>query len=255
MLKRPILVVAVVCGLAAGVARATSHSCTPGAPFPVGPLTGTTTCNRATGQCEAGAASALYKAMCGVMVCHHKEAAAAVSGRTLKAPEETCEDTALTKLGAAIAKGQSRDGAQCGCVDPTGLQDNLEGFLDSFNGLVYCSPGVPIDPGGDDSGSVATHDEVAEHNRLSECLCTFGRQEMNCQRHAAQHASSGLSPFDEAGCEATAQARYAACTAKLVHLAACNDVTTMGAIVGFQLASYGSTIFCSASPSGAFLVR
>jgi hypothetical protein len=46
---------------------------------------------------------------------------------------------------------------------------------------------------------------------------------------------------------------YAACTAKLKSFPACNDVTTMGAIVGFQLAGYGSTMFCSASPSGAFL--
>jgi hypothetical protein len=170
-------------------------------------------------------------------------------------PEETCEDNALMSLVTKIGTDQAKKGAHCGCVDPSSTRDQWETFLDTVvNELIYCSPGVTIDPGGDDAGTAATHDEVAEHARLGVCLCHFEHGLAVCHAKAAKAALLGRSS-DDGGCEAVAQGKFAECTTKLrPPLPACNDLSLITAVVQSTLDGvFAPEIYCSASPSGAFV--
>jgi hypothetical protein len=232
-----------------------STNCTPGLPLGDGDDTGITTCNSETEYCETHTALVMSQAMCSILTCHKKQANHAVTGNSSNTPEETCEGAALTTFVAKATKAQGRRGAQCGCIDIAGLTSLIEVSLDAMiNSALYCAPGPPIDPGGDDLGTLGTPQEVKAESALGACLCKFSTALIGCHRKAAQDALRGES-FDEEGCEAQAATARTNCLSHLESgLAPCNipPISVLSQTEALLDATNG-LIFCSASPSGAFL--
>ena len=170
-----------------------STNCTPGLPLGDGDDTGITTCNSETEYCETHTALVMSQAMCSILTCHKKQANHAVTGNSSNTPEETCEGAALTTFVAKATKAQGRRGAQCGCVDIADLTSLIEVSLDAMiNSALYCAPGPPIDPGGDDLGTLGTPQEVKAESALGACLCKFSTALIGCHRKAAQDARSAV---------------------------------------------------------------
>ena len=144
-----------------GAGPAVASHCTPGLPLGDGDDTGIASCNSKTVACERGTAFAMGKAMCGILSCHKKQANHAVNPNSKTVPEEPCEDTALTRFVTKAMQAQTKGGAPCGCIDIAGLRNLIEMTLDTtINSALYCAPGPPIDPSGDDLGTLGTPPEV-----------------------------------------------------------------------------------------------
>jgi len=205
--------------------------------------------------CERFTAFAMGKAMCGILTCHRKQANHAVNPNSKTVLEEPCEDTALTRFVTKATQAQGKGGA-CGCIDIAGLRNLIEMTLDTtINSALYCAPGPPIDPGGDDLGTLGTPPEVRAESGLGACVCQVASHLIGCHRKAAAEALLGR-VFDEEGCEEEAVAKA---EARCIHhleaaLAPCNIPTS--SVLSQTEALLDATnglIFCSASPSGAFL--
>src|SRR5262249_12277368 len=105
------------------------------------------------------------------------------------------------------------------------------GSLDVQNGLVYCdtSSGTPIDPSGDDAGSVpSSADGLKSSDGVGNDLAKLWRAIGKCSTEAADAAFKGKA-FDEATCRSTATGKYDAAAAKLIAKGGCPTCLDAGA--------------------------
>jgi hypothetical protein len=186
-------------------------------------------------KCERGIVKALGKFGGAVIKCHAKQADGAFKQKPVD--EETCEETgsksAKGKFDATVAKTAPKCPpevvANAGTVS-AGLVSG-SGSLDVQNGLVYCdtSSGTPIDPSGDDAGSVpSSADGLKCSDGVGKDLAKLWGAIGKCSTEAADAAFKGKA-FDEATCRSTATGKYDAAAAKLIAKGGCPTCLDAGA--------------------------
>ena len=183
--------------------------------------------------------------------CHIKAADSALKGKAFD--EELCEQAkCLQKFAAKGAKLIAAGGCPS-CLDATGqdaIATQLEGFVDSINGDVYCTPGTPL--GGDDPGNVPPDTNTARcQSKMQTNLARF----MNCVRLGHKKAARQAFRGDAFNDEALEQACRALYNNAILPCAACLDATAEGdlATQAEQFADDNlGAVYC-ASPSGAFV--
>jgi hypothetical protein len=212
--------------------------------------------DKKTGSCEEKiAGNVATKLVLGIAKCHMKQVSdafkAAAKGTTSSFDEESCEDTAVSKFVNVSST------ADCPCVDTATIASSARGILDANNNLVYCDPaGSPIDPSGDDTGSVPTTKAILGcEQKLAKCVTLLVKGYVKCHQLAAKAALNGKT-FDEDGCETTnpkgPALAYQQCVSSLQGCQGCEQPSTIASLVDGALDGSNGLVFC-ASPSGAFL--
>jgi hypothetical protein len=212
-------------------------------------------------KCETGIVKALGKFGGAVIKCHAKQADGAFKQKPVD--EETCEEagpqSAKGKLDATVAKTAPKCPPEvvmnAGAVS-AGLVSG-SGSLDVQNGLVYCdtSSGTPIDPSGDDAGSVpSSADGLKCSDGVGKDLAKLWGAIGKCSTKAADAAFKGKA-FDEATCRSTATGKYDAAAAKLIAKGGCPSCLDAGAQLALrealltQLDAFDGQIFVCPAPT------
>src|SRR5262249_9123851 len=186
-------------------------------------------------KCETGIVKALGKFGGAVIKCHAEQADGAFKQKPVD--EETCEEagpkSAKGKFDATVAQTAPKCPPEvvtnAGTVS-AGLVSG-SGSLDVQNGLVYCdtSSGTPIDPSGDDAGSVpSSADGLKCSDGVGKDLAKLWGAIGKCSTEAADAAFKGKA-FDEATCRSTATGKYDAAAAKLIAKGGCPTCLDAGA--------------------------
>ena len=216
----------------------------------------------AIAKCEAGAGKAVDKLIACILKCHASRASGKLADDTA---EDACEKTlagksctALFALAIAKLKGCPA------CINGTtmgNLAGLTENVLDRNNSTVYCdtSSGTPF--GADDTGFVPTAKSAS-----AKCEAGAAKAEgklIGCidKCHASRASGKLADDTAEDSCEKTlagksCTALFAASIAKLSGCPACINGTTMANLANLTetlIDGNNSTVYCSASPSGAFV--
>jgi len=186
-------------------------------------------------KCETGIVKALGKFGGAVINCHAEQADGAFKQKPVD--EETCEEagpkSAKGKFDATVAQTAPKCPPEvvtnAGTVSAELVSGS--GSLDVQNGLVYCdtSSGTPIDPSGDDAGSVpSSADGLKCSDGVGKDLAKLWGAIGKCSTEAADAAFKGKA-FDEATCRSTATGKYDAAAAKLIAKGGCPTCLDAGA--------------------------
>jgi hypothetical protein len=216
----------------------------------------------ATAKCEAGAAKAEGKLQQCIKKCHASRASGKLADDTA---EDSCEKTLAGKSCTAKFAGAIAKLKGCPpCINGTtmaSLANLTEVLIDSNNSTVYCdtSSGTPF--GGDDTGDVPPPKSAS-----AKCEAGAAKAEAKLEAcigkcHASRFAGKLADDTAEDSCEKTlagksCAAKFTASIAKLSGCPPCINGTTMANLAGLTeslIDSNNSTIYCSSSPSGAFL--
>jgi hypothetical protein len=179
--------------------------------------------------------------------------------------EDSCEKTlagksCTAKFAASIAKLKGCPA----CINGTTMGNAasmIEGFIDSFNFMVYCdtSSGTPF--GGDDIGDIPPPKSATAKCEAGAAKAVGKLVACIDKCHLSRASGKLADDTAEDSCEKTlagksCTAKFAGSIAKLSGCPSCINGTTMGNLAGTVeglLDGANSTFACSASPSGAFV--
>ena len=177
-------------------------------------------------QCSDSAAKAYSKLETAINKCHNSLASTrysqVIEGSTKVFDEEACEADAQQRFDSVLF--DLSDGGDCDAgtllLTAPDAAIALETDLDARGADLYCdaTSGTSLDPGGDDDGDVpATRDAVGCTRRATISLGKLAKAVVRCHQRAAADGLALRDPaFDEDGCEAEAQGKYAQRAASLL---------------------------------------
>jgi hypothetical protein len=216
----------------------------------------------ATAKCEAGAAKAEDKLIACIFKCHASRASGKLADDTA---EDSCEKTLAGKACTALFAGSIAKLKGCPpCINGTtmaSLANLTEALIDGNNSTVYCdtSSGTPF--GGDDSGDVPTAKSPSAKCEAGAAKASLKLIGCIDKCHASRASGKLADDTAEDSCEKTLVgkscfAKFTLAISKLAGCPTCINGTTMANLANLTeglLDGNNSTIYCSASPSGAFV--
>jgi YVTN family beta-propeller protein len=156
--------------------------------------------------CEKAATSATGVLVKQIAKCHATDARKERKG--IDFDEDGCATAATDLLDTKI-----QDLSDCpACLDSTAVGAQMRQTLDQLNGVIYCAGDTPLASG--DAGFVPSDakTERCEH-RVLMAAAALAKATIKCHKRQVDAAFNNRS-FDESGCEAAAQTRYATTIAK-----------------------------------------
>jgi hypothetical protein len=216
-----------------------------------------------TAKCEAGAAKAVDKLSACIFKCHASRASGKLADDTA---EDSCEKTlagksCTAKFAASIAKLKGCPP----CINGKSLANLAtltEQLLDKENGVVYCdmSSGTPF--GGEDSGFVPTAKSASAKCEAGAAKAAGKLIACIDKCHASRASGKLADDTAEDSCEKTlagksCAAKFTLAISKLSGCPSCINGSTMALLAGdfeFLIDNMNNaTVYCAASPSGAFV--
>ncbi|MBI5503241.1 MAG: hypothetical protein HY899_00455 [Deltaproteobacteria bacterium] len=195
-------------------------------------------------RCSDTAARAYSRLETSLGTCHTKQAAAryaqVILGRPKNFDEENCEAFAAARFDATLANlDASGDcGASALLTTAPAAGAALHDALDARGADLYCdaSSGAPIDPGGDDAGSVpASRNALTCTRRAGKALGKLASAVARCHQQAA---AAGFTlrdpPFDEEACEDLAVGVFDDGSERLLAKATCPACLDAAALVALR---------------------
>jgi hypothetical protein len=179
--------------------------------------------------CGVQAARAVERMRRYVIKCHTEQAEAryaeVVEGDDETFNEERCEEEARARLAVKLIKLSRTDdcvgsgvlGQAASYINTLTAGGATSGSLDALNGALYCdtTTGVPIDPSGDDAGTVpSSRNHLTCGGRVAKNALKLANDVSKCHRELAKQAYLGT-PGDDETCEAAAISRFTDGTASL----------------------------------------
>jgi hypothetical protein len=196
-------------------------------------------------KCETGLGKGAAKLAAGIIKCHQGRVTGKFADETA---EDGCEGAAITKF-TSKAKLTGCDT----CSSASGLATLVEQLVDQNNNAVYCATGTAW--GGDDTGSVPAD---APKGPITKCenLVAKGVSKLIgaiAKCHASEVAGKLVGDANEDACEATAIGKLTALAPKTTGCDPCTNLGSIGSLVEAKSDLSTAAVFCSNSPSGAFL--
>jgi hypothetical protein len=207
--------------------------------------------DKATLKCEVGVSKAAAKYGAAIIACHNKAATAGLKTQT-SADDTACESAALAKYNTAVGK---LTGCPA-CLDPGAIAANAKSQLDTAaNALFFCdnTSGIPLSDG-DDNGFVPASKTTAKcQEGVAKAVGKLEGAIVACHGKSAG-AQLKQKPFDEEGCEATAEGKFNTAVTKLSGCPSClsSVLPTLAGLVEAGVDAASGPTYC-ASPSGAFV--
>ena len=199
---------------------------------PKGPIT----------KCEVSVGKTVGKEVASIIKCHGSRAVGKLADNTA---EDTCESSAITKLGAKPPTGCAP------CTNFAGTLSGVAALTDANNNLVWCdNTGTAF--GGDDTGFIPTD---APKGKATKCSLTVSKGVGKLvaaigKCHASRAVGKLADDTAEDACESAAVTKFG--TTKTTGCPACVNVGTIGTQVASLVDSNNVLTYC-ASPSGAFV--
>jgi hypothetical protein len=193
-------------------------------------------------KCESGLGKGGAKLAGAIIKCHQ----GVVTGKVTD--EEGCETTAKSNF-VAKAKLTGCDT----CSNAAGLALLVEQLVDGHNDSVYCAAGAAWPGSPEDTGSVPT---AGSPVAKCENLVAKGAGKLIgaiAKCHSSRVSGKLADDTAENGCETTAIGKFTALSAKTTSCDPCTNLTTIANVVKTNSDNSTAVVFCSNSPSGAFL--
>jgi hypothetical protein len=198
-------------------------------------------------KCETGLGKGGAKLAASIIKCHQ----GVVTGKVTD--EEGCENTAKSNF---IAKAKLT-GCDV-CSSASGLANLVEGLVDGHNDSVYCAAGTPWPATAETVADTGNVPADAPKGPISKCenLVAKGAGKLIgaiAKCHASEAAGKLVGDSAEEPCETAAIAKFTALGPKTTGCDPCTNLTTIAGVVATQSDNATAVVFCSNSPSGAFL--
>jgi len=197
---------------------------------------------RKTASCEGKVARAIAKAAAKITKCHVRAALLAVKKKSFD--EEACENAA----GRALDKPRPHSCPPCvSLVTASGVAQ----LLDGGNGLLFC--GGTSSFGGDDSGKVPPDLPTEKcEARAAAAYATLVAKIIGCHVQAVL-AARKAGTFDDAAEDACEKSAKDGFTQTSIDGCACVNLSQIASLVEVVGDQTNGQVFCSSSPSGAFI--
>ena len=219
---------------------------------------GFVTSNKGFAKCENSVAKSLGKAAACILGCHKKRAKGSLADDTA---EDNCENNLPAAADCkgkydAVTGNSSNINASCPpCLDSTtraNLFDTVEGLIDSNNDKIYCTGSTAW--GGDDTGVLPADKATAK------CETAVGKaaaKAIACiiKCHKGRQSGKFADDTAEDNCESGPDPK--SCKSKYDNAVAtpkgCPCDPNFFAFIESNVDTVNGSVYCSQSPSGAFL--